>query len=487
MATLKARVVVSLLPVVLLGAACSGGGGEGTTPTPGQTDTGAAGPFSLATAAEPYKGTTIRVLDEITDLQPTFANLVPQFEQATGIKVNYELKSHPDVITVGEADLFSGSGTFDAVMLHRFQFPNAIEATAIQYIDQYLNDPKLHDPSVTFDTFIQPLTDDGYKFGDNRICFPDWNYNQVWIGRKDLLENADEQAAFRTRYGYDLAAPQTLAQMRDIAEFFTRPAGETLAGATLSQPFYGFIQDGNRQSTNWQDSWFNYIRNMGGDLFDANGTPTANRPENVAGLQAWRDMFKFAPPGATEVSLVDLPVVVGQGQVASAIGWSDFFFSLDSPGGSAVAGKLTYAPIPMDPNSPGTHQAAETPSCDIINNASKNKEATYLFLQWIASKPTQDAFLAESNKKGGFDPVLQSSLEHPDFTAGPRPDLNKAIAGSLSIGQTYPILKDFPKMIDPMLQRFQEVLLDQKTAQEALDALQQDLVAICPSDCLLKA
>jgi multiple sugar transport system substrate-binding protein len=477
-------------PFLLLAAACSGGGDESPTSGPGPTGTSSgesptASTWSLAEAAAPYAGQEIRVLDEITDLQPTLEPLVQQFVDESGIQVTYELQSHFDVITNGESDLFSGSGTYDAIMLHRFQFPNAITAGAIQYIDQYMADPALHDPSVTWDSFIQPLSTDGYKNGENTICFPDWNYNQVWIGRQDLIDNADEQAAFETQYGYPLAAPTTLQQMHDFAEFFTRPAGATLAGETLDQPFYGFTQDGAALSTNWQDSWFNYINNMGGNYFDENGTPIANDAANVPGLDQWAGMFDFAPPGAGEVTLVDLPVIIGQGQVASGIGWSDFFFTLDSPGGSAVAGKLTYAPIPEDENSPDTHQGAVTASCDIINNASDNKEATFLFLQWIASQPTQDALLTASTTKGGFVPTTNASLENPEFTGGARAGLNAAIAGALAIGQSYPLLVDFPKMTDPMLQETQSVLLGDATAQEALDGLQSDITAICPSDCNL--
>ena len=39
--------------------------------------------------------------------------------------------------------------------------------------------------------------------------------------RKDLFENKDEQAAFKAKFGYDLAPPKTWAQYKDIAEFFT--------------------------------------------------------------------------------------------------------------------------------------------------------------------------------------------------------------------------------------------------------------------------
>lgn len=40
--------------------------------------------------------------------------------------------------------------------------------------------------------------------------------------RKDLFEDAKEQAAFKSKFGYELAPPKTYKELRDIAEFFTR-------------------------------------------------------------------------------------------------------------------------------------------------------------------------------------------------------------------------------------------------------------------------
>ena len=39
--------------------------------------------------------------------------------------------------------------------------------------------------------------------------------------RNDLFQNTDNQADFRIKYGYELSPPDTWAQYRDIAEFFT--------------------------------------------------------------------------------------------------------------------------------------------------------------------------------------------------------------------------------------------------------------------------
>ncbi len=44
-----------------------------------------------------------------------------------------------------------------------------------------------------------------------------------WAYRKDLFEDADNMAAFEATYGRPLAVPTTWDELRDIAEFFTRP------------------------------------------------------------------------------------------------------------------------------------------------------------------------------------------------------------------------------------------------------------------------
>src|SRR4051794_35958670 len=59
-------------------------------------------------AGKPYAGTTIRVLDEITPLQETLSKIVPEFEKETGIKVEWELLNHFEVISKGQADMVSG-------------------------------------------------------------------------------------------------------------------------------------------------------------------------------------------------------------------------------------------------------------------------------------------------------------------------------------------------------------------------------------------
>src|SRR5262249_7655006 len=90
-------------------------------PLPALLAAGAAAPagaWSWKEAAQPYAGKRITILDETTPLQDAMKSLVGKFEAETGIKVTYELLSHPEVISKGQADMLSGRGEYDAVMLH---------------------------------------------------------------------------------------------------------------------------------------------------------------------------------------------------------------------------------------------------------------------------------------------------------------------------------------------------------------------------------
>jgi ABC-type glycerol-3-phosphate transport system substrate-binding protein len=71
----------------------------------GAPDWSAAQTWSYKDAARPFAGRSITVLDEVTPLQESMRALVPEFEKETGIKVDYQLLNHFEVISKGQADL----------------------------------------------------------------------------------------------------------------------------------------------------------------------------------------------------------------------------------------------------------------------------------------------------------------------------------------------------------------------------------------------
>lgn len=471
-----------LLASGLFLAACGGSDDDsGDATTTAENSSLDASNWTLAEAAKPYEGTEIRVLDEITDLQPAMAELIPQFEEETGIKVSYELEPHPDVIRKGEADMLSGRGAYDAVMVHVQQAGRVLAAEAIEFLDPYYDNPALKDPEVNWEDFIQPLTDQATLFQDNRIGFPNWNYNMVWWGRKDLMENPQEKAAFKKEYGHDLAAPETLQEMVEIAEFFTREDGEMLAGKPSNGKMSGFLMEGAQAGSANEAVDRIFMKQFNGGIFDEEGVPDVVRPENVEAMEMYEKLFQAGPDGQAEMSLVDVPVVMGEGRAASGILWSDFVFGIDQEGSSPHAGNFIYAPTPYNADNPDEHSTAVQPGMIMLSKASENKEAAYLFLQWLVSPEVQEEWLAA----GTGMPVLQASLESPTLTKGERADLFAAVKGVMENGRPWEHGPSLYEAFDAINRMQQEVGMGRATPEEALEVLQADLEEICGDSCFL--
>ncbi|THU00313.1 extracellular solute-binding protein [Lampropedia puyangensis] len=438
--------------------------------------------WSYQTAAKPYAGTSIRVLDEITPLQETMKQLVPVFEKETGIKVEYELLGHGDVINKGQADLYSGRGYYDAIMLHGLQLGPLLAGKVLEPIDAYVQNAQLRNPHMDDADFIEPAARSLTQWGDKHYGFLTWNYNQIYWARKDLLENPDEQAAFKVKYGYDLAPAATMQQLMDIAEFFTRKSGQTLAGQTLASDFYGIVLEGIPAGTTFTTLWENFLNNWGGGVYDANGRPHFNTPENIAAMTFWAKLWTFAPPGQAEYSLVDVPTVMGNGIAAQSIAWSDFVLGIDKPGASALSGQFVYGGIPRNAQFSGPRHAGGEPSLMAISRASKKKEATFLFLQWLSDKSTQAELIA---KGAGGVPIRQSSFALPALQAPEKASLYAAMKDTLAVLPAKPKLPKFFEIDNALGPIVQQVGLGRLTPEEAAKQGQAKLETICGQRCTL--
>src|SRR4026209_1037803 len=195
-------------------------------------------------AAKPYAGRSLTILDEVTPLQEHMLTLVPEFEKATGIKVDYQLLNHFEVISKGQADMLAGRGAYDAVMLHSPQMGLLLDAGVIRAIDDLLGNKALTNPGLDRADFIEPAADSLTRFRGKTYGFLNWNYNEVYWARGDLFGHPEEKAAFKKKYGYDLAPARTPQQRRETPEFFTRKRSEKLAGQTLDSDFYGIVMEG---------------------------------------------------------------------------------------------------------------------------------------------------------------------------------------------------------------------------------------------------
>lgn len=388
--------------------------------------------WSLEEAARPYKGTTVRIGISFVPVMEGILNLLKtDFEPRTGIKVELDKFTHAEYDAKMDADLFSRTGHYDLMQMHHNRFGDWVGNGHLRTFEEFLKNPKLVDPNLDTQDFLQPLWDDYCLSTAGKMCLPSLNFQMVYWYRKDLLGHPQERANFKKKYGYDLAPARTWQQYRDIAEFFTRKKGEMLAGKTLEQDMFGVGLVGKReQSLAWELSAF--VQAFGGTLFDKDGVPTFTRKENVEAAKYWLGLRKFAPSGVSEAGFIDLFVILTKGIVAQAIQWTDFSFAIDDPKVSQAVNVYSYANIPVvreGMKSGGWGEAEPL----VISKYSRNAEAAFLVAQYWASKDAQRKWITGP---GSGLPLRKSSLEIPFVKQHPAfaPHINSMLRGWFNPG-----------------------------------------------------
>ncbi|MCC7210016.1 MAG: extracellular solute-binding protein [Anaerolineae bacterium] len=265
------------------------------------------------------------------------------FEQEMEAEFGVDLQilgfSFEDLYTKLKTEFVADSGAFDIVVFYPKYLGDFVANGDIISLSPFFatSDPGLND--------IVPAFRDLYgKFGSDYYALPYDGDVLALFYRTDLFENADEQAAFQAEFGYPLAVPETWQQYMDVARFFTRDAGETLAGQTLAEPFYGTATYGQRD---FQYAWYlNYAASMGFQYFDADMNPLVNSPEAVAALEMYKQEFQYAPPETITFGFDQLQAAFLNGQVAMEIQWTDPGRVGQNPAISQIAGKIGTALVP---------------------------------------------------------------------------------------------------------------------------------------------
>lgn len=138
--------------------------------------------------------------------------------------------------------------------------------------------------------------------------------------RADLFDDRANKEAFKTKYGYDLAAPLTWDQYYDIAEFFTQPDtglyGTAEAYIRGGQQFWFFFSHAASYTNN---------PSIPGSMFFDPETMDAeiNNPGWLKALEDYKRGLAFNPPGSLNNGSSDIRPLYAGGVVAMNIDWAD--------------------------------------------------------------------------------------------------------------------------------------------------------------------
>jgi multiple sugar transport system substrate-binding protein len=371
-------------------------------------------------------------------------------------------------------DLISNAGAYDIFVYPPRFTGDLASAGNLVVLDDFAKkwDPQLDD--------VIPVYRELYEKYNGSIVALTFDGDRLELYyRKDLMENADEKAAFQAKFGYPLAAPETWKQYVDVASFFTRKAGEKLAGETLTAPFYGMAEI-TRAPDNF-GWWINRFASCGGVYFDDQMHPQVATPCGISAMDNFKESIKYGAPDILNYGYDASFNALIQGKTAMVIQWTDIARAAEDPSTSTVVGKVGYAEVPgTEINGTVVHRPVlDYGRVMAISKLSKNAEAAYRVIQFMHSPEVSINYVTEP--ASGIDPFRLSSFKEPSKWVMQWPTLNDYIANSEKS------LKDgYPEISIPGAARYDESLIrhvatalaGQETSQAALDAVTKEWEAI---------
>lgn len=343
------------------------------------------GTFPPIKAGKPYAGVTIDVpsMKGWGSFAPA-VELTSKFEEMTGITVKYDMMPGSEIPTKQLLAVSQGKGRYDIIKQHASSFGsffNYLTPLNARIDGAWGGVPK-------FENWVFPAQE-GVKGPDGKHYFLPFHANaQIGYFRKSLFEDAKEKAAFKAKYGYDLAPPKTIPQVQDMAEFFTRP----------DQNLYGL-------TANWGGSqgfgaFLDYYNATGHNQLDDKRRPTmksGSGREAAIKILTWmqnaihRD--KFVNPDSVKFKTGQVSDYFLSGASAMAYGWlSDYWGFMQKPENIKQVGAVGAFRFPSFTGADSGGYSSWWVMG--IPKDSKQPEAAWEFMKWVLNETPQKQMAA---------------------------------------------------------------------------------------------
>ena len=295
--------------------------------------------------------------------------VLPSFKELTGIDVRFEKTPPGQIRQKAVLDLSSKTATWASHAADPMYYPLYVSNGWVEPLDAYLGDAK--------------MTDD--KWFDYNDILGGWR-GATSVNGKPYGVPYDGEATLQV-YRTDIYKKLGLKPAETLDEYMSNASkandpGSRLWGAALR----GFKGAGQNMYI-YPSLFLEY----GGKWFDGKKM-VVNGKEAVEALEWYVSLLtKYSPDGVQNWNWPDIADAFGQGTLASYIDANTSAAVIADPAKSKVAGKIGFARWPKGPS--GKRVTSIWTWSFPINAAlsKKDKVATWLFIQWAASKETQVA------------------------------------------------------------------------------------------------
>jgi sorbitol/mannitol transport system substrate-binding protein len=278
-------------------------------------------------------------------------------EKNPDIKLNWVITEENTIRQRITTDVSTGGGQFDIVQIGLYETPIFAKRG---WLKEMANLPADYDLDDVFKSLR-----DGLSYNGKLYALPFYGESSMLMYRKDLL---DEK-------GLKMPEQPTYEDIKKIADAVTDKA-KGIYGITL------------RGKPGWGENMAflgTLINTSGGTWFDMKWNPTLDTPEWKKAITFYIDLLKAdGPPGASANGFNENLTLMTSGKAAMWIDATVAGGMLENPKESQVAGKMGYAPSPIDATPNGSHWLWSWAFA--IPKAAKQAEAAEKFAVWATSK-----------------------------------------------------------------------------------------------------
>lgn len=346
--------------------------------------------WDIAKAAAPYKGTQVNVIFLDRPGYRAIIKLLPEFEQKTGIKVNYEIVPYENT-REKEVLNFSSRGDLTIALVDLVWIGEFAESGWIEPVEKFTKDASITDPNLNLKGFFPILLEAFGSWGGKVYGLPFDNYSGLLFYNKCMLKDA----------GFT-KPPETWDELYKVyAPKLNKP----------DKKQYAFALQSLRGETQSCDSFMRVLWPFGGSLLDKKFKSNLMSPQSQAGLKFRQDLMKYMPPGVVSYDHTEAVNALAQGQVAMITEWSAFYGTLADPKTSKIVDCLAVAPEPKGPA--GRLPALGGFSLAVASQApEKEQKASWIFIQWATSEEIARKYVEAGGVSGRM-----SIYQQPDIKA----------------------------------------------------------------------
>ena len=374
--------------------------------------------------------------------------LIPEFTEETGITVEVDALQYLKLHDKQLLEIGKPKGDYDVVSWVVFWKTEYVQKGLLTPLSQMFSNPALVDPDYDVADITPAYLENGGKVGGPQgyldgptaglYGIPFSAQTTLMAYRKDLLDK------------HGIKVPETYDEL--VAASRTLKEKEGIGGLT------GRAQSGHHAT----DYFLTHYGPTGGLILDDNYEPVLNGPEGVRTIEYLKEFLDTGPVGMTGYSYGEMINSFVQGDAAFYLDASKVRKTAENPKKSKVVGKVGYALHPTIDGKCGSGTGGF--ALGIPANA-KNKEAAFLFIQWMTNK-TNDRKLADM----GGDPIRTSTMTDPELQAkfAEYPFLVEQL--ECARADWRPLIPEFPEIDHQIIGiSVSEAITGQKPAQQALD------------------